>query len=316
MKRPLVSIIIPVYNGSNYLRQAIDSALNQTYDRIEIVVVNDGSCDNGATETIARSYGDKIRYFEKLNGGVSSALNLGIANMRGDYFSWLSHDDLYESDKIERQVEALQNVDGKTLICCDYAQIDAEGKLLNGFKPAISFRPGRIYTWQETLKGLLQKSVVHGCGLLIPKSAFDSCGGFDESLRFLQDTVMWYTIFLRGYSLLCTSDVSVKGRIHGNQLTQTSQELFRKDCAAVSDYLVREFLAVSNREYNFLRWYLYSDAINLPKEKIQKILQLGRQNMLLSTYDILKVYLLYGYGKIRPVVRKIYYRLFRKMKTK
>jgi glycosyltransferase involved in cell wall biosynthesis len=60
---PKVSIVIPVYNGSNYLSQAIDSALAQTYPNIEIVVVNDGSNDGGATEKIALSYGDKVRYF-------------------------------------------------------------------------------------------------------------------------------------------------------------------------------------------------------------------------------------------------------------
>jgi glycosyltransferase involved in cell wall biosynthesis len=71
----LVSIVIPVYNGANYLADAIDSALNQTYSRFEIIVMNDGSKDNGATERVALSYGDRIRYFAKPNGGVASALN-------------------------------------------------------------------------------------------------------------------------------------------------------------------------------------------------------------------------------------------------
>ena len=75
---PLVSIVIPVYNGANYLREAIDSALAQTYSNVEIIVVNDGSDDGGATRDIALSYGDKIRYFAKDNGGVSTALNVGI----------------------------------------------------------------------------------------------------------------------------------------------------------------------------------------------------------------------------------------------
>ena len=79
---PLVSIVIPVYNGANYMREAIDSALAQTYKNIEVIVVNDGSTDN--TDEIAKSYGDKIRYFKKENGGVATALNLGIREMRGE----------------------------------------------------------------------------------------------------------------------------------------------------------------------------------------------------------------------------------------
>ena len=105
---PLVSIVIPVYNGANYMREAIDSALAQTYSNIEIIVVNDGSNDGGATRDIALSYGDKIRYFEKENGGVSTALNLGIKNMRGKYFSWLSHDDVYLPEKIQVEIDALR----------------------------------------------------------------------------------------------------------------------------------------------------------------------------------------------------------------
>ena len=95
-----VSIIIPVFNGANYLREAIDSALKQTYENIEVLVINDGSDDNGKTEAIARSYGDKLRYFHKENGGVASALNLGIKEMAGEYFSWLSHDSQLEQDEV------------------------------------------------------------------------------------------------------------------------------------------------------------------------------------------------------------------------
>ena len=103
---PLVSIIVPVYNGANYMREAIDSALAQTYSNIEIIVVNDGSNDGGKTRDIALSYGNKIRYFEKENGGVSTALNLGIKNMGGAYFSWLSHDDVYLPEKVQVEIDA------------------------------------------------------------------------------------------------------------------------------------------------------------------------------------------------------------------
>ena len=98
------------------MREAIDSAIAQTYQNIEIIVVNDGSNDNGKTREIALSYGDKIRYFEKENGGVSTALNLGIKEMKGEYFSWLSHDDVYYPNKVERQVRELEALDDKKTI--------------------------------------------------------------------------------------------------------------------------------------------------------------------------------------------------------
>ena len=109
-----VSIIIPVYNGERYLKEAIDSALAQTYSNLEVIVINDGSVDR--TEDIALSYGNKIRYFSKKNGGVASALNLGISVMQGEYFSWLSHDDIYLEDKIEKQMEILNNADNPNTI--------------------------------------------------------------------------------------------------------------------------------------------------------------------------------------------------------
>src|SRR4029077_15584065 len=119
---PMVSVVVPVYNGANYLGAAIESVLRQTYSNIEIVAVNDGSNDNGATERVALSYGKRVRYFFKSNGGVASALNRAISEARGEYISWLSHDDLYTSDKIERQISFLteQPEPGRCIVYGDY----------------------------------------------------------------------------------------------------------------------------------------------------------------------------------------------------
>lgn len=81
MEKPIVSIVIPVYNGANYMKEAIDSALNQTYPNCEVIVVNDGSNDNGATEKIALSYGDRIRYIKKRKWWSS---NRGKQRNKGD----------------------------------------------------------------------------------------------------------------------------------------------------------------------------------------------------------------------------------------
>lgn len=176
---PKVSIVIPAYNAANYLAEAINSALAQTYRNTEIIVVNDGSNDNGATRKIALSYGDKIRYFEKENGGVSTALNTGICNMTGEYFSWLSHDDLYTINKIEKSVEALRNLDNKkTVIYCQSIHIDKNSNIIKAIKRDIS--ANSLFTWNQALVKYFKEGSMNGCAFLIHKDILHECGLFDE----------------------------------------------------------------------------------------------------------------------------------------
>ncbi len=316
MKNPLVSIIIPVYNGSDYMREAIDSALSQTYENIEIIVINDGSSDGGETDRIARSYGDKIRYIHKENGGVSSALNVGIREMNGEYFSWLSHDDVYSSDKVEKQVEVIKQFDKNTIVGCGHNMINEDSQFLSGNKSELLFSPFKLHSSEEVLKGLLEKRTLNGCVLLIPKEIFEKSGCFDESLRFCQDRIMWYNVFLGGHTLYFTDDKLVCTRIHKNQLTQTGQALFRKECSIVCEALTNSFVKASDENYNFLKLYLFSDSKYLSLEKVKEIIRVGKENNLLSFKDIIKGYMLWSYGKIRPFLRKAYYLLFRKIVTK
>ena len=181
---PKVSIVIPVYNGADYMRYAIDSALNQTYKNIEVIVVNDGSKDDGKTKKIAKEYGDKIKYYEKENGGVSTALNLAIKKMTGDYFSWLSHDDEYFPTKVEEGVKALKNTT-KTIAISDFCTIDEHGTFMNN----ITFEHEKV---ENSSYFPLFEGSLNGITLLIPKDAFDNCGDFDEGLRCTQDYDLWY----------------------------------------------------------------------------------------------------------------------------
>jgi len=191
---PLVSIVIPVYNGSNYLREAIDSALAQTYDNIEILVVNDGSTDN--TEEIAKSYGNKIRYFAKENGGTSTALNLGIENMRGEYFSWLSHDDLYYPQKIARSVEELSKLeDKKTIIISELEIINENYEKIHTTK-----YNEHMYSYPSRKNSYLYPVIydkTHGCTHLISKVVFDKVGLFDEKWLVAHDFEFYYRAFAK-----------------------------------------------------------------------------------------------------------------------
>lgn len=180
---PLVSIVIPVYNGSNYLAEAINSALAQTYKNCEVVIVNDGSQDHGKTRRIALSYGDKIRYFEKENGGVSTALNLGIREMKGDYFSWLSHDDLYLPQRVELQLKQMRKYPEAKVSFCNTIIFRKHSPQIYGKR----FSEGEVRS--DCIKGALFcfKRWIYACSLLIHRTCFDVIGGFNEELRMSQD---------------------------------------------------------------------------------------------------------------------------------
>lgn len=224
---PLVSIVIPVYRGDPFLREAIESCLAQTYPNYEIIVVNDGSDDDGKTDAIAASFGDKIRYFKKENGGASSALNHGIAQMRGEWFAWLSHDDLFLPQKLEKQIEAVSDADNKVCVVrCTTAAINEKGEPV--------FRPQRkisgVFTAEQMMKLHSLKEVgLYGCTLLIHKEIIDRCGGFDEGLRAVQDEDYWNKIMFGGYPFVSIPDMLVNNRVHQAQATNRYKELFAKE---------------------------------------------------------------------------------------
>jgi glycosyltransferase involved in cell wall biosynthesis len=206
---PKVSIVIPVYNGANYLKEAIESALAQTYSEIEVLVVNDGSQDGGATAAVIKSYGASIRGIEKPNGGVASALNAGIREMSGDYFSWLSHDDRYLPEKIEVQMEQALRLKAPTVFYSDYETIDAYGKVIGQYRlpsiPSEALRPA-----------LLMWPFLHGCTMLIPKEAFKMGGMFPEFLRTTQDYDLWFRM-AGTVPFVHIGRTLVQARIHAGQ---------------------------------------------------------------------------------------------------
>lgn len=224
---PLVSIVIPAYNASNYLADAVNSALAQTYKNVEIIVVNDGSKDNGATRTVAESFGDKIRYFEKENGGSSSALNYGIKQMKGEWFSWLSHDDLYYPQKIEKEIEYLRSLSSENLkhhvffSAADY--IDKDGKIIS--KPLYEKKEAlskKIEAFSDNRKMIasLTDFTFHGCSCLVNRSLFDEIGMFDESLRIVNDAEMWFRVYAADCKIHYIPDVLVSGRVHAKQISR------------------------------------------------------------------------------------------------
>jgi glycosyltransferase involved in cell wall biosynthesis len=126
---PTVSIVLPTYNGERYLRQSIDSCLNQTFYDLEVIVVIDGSTD--ASARIVESYSDqRLVLIKTPNQGLPQALNTGFARARGNYFSWTSDDNLFMPSAIEEMVIAIRMREKNGLVIAGYYVIDENGKVL------------------------------------------------------------------------------------------------------------------------------------------------------------------------------------------
>lgn len=277
--KPLVSIIIPVYNGSNYMREAIDSALAQTYENFEVIVVNDGSTDGGKTERIALSYGNRIRYYHKENGGVATAMNFGIHEMKGEYFSWLSHDDIFYPDKIKIQMEAIRESGNPTTI--------AHGSFvtwdMNKNKKDI-MNILEIYDKNQLETGCFAAVflAIHGSTVLIHRKHFERIGMYDTKLLATQDSEFLFRA-MRGQQSVFLDEPLIIGRLHDEQGQKTMSchkpeynQMFRHFCEELTDAEKEEMCgSVLGFYFNLYLRLLFmppaDDILDYLREKIYKL---------------------------------------------
>lgn len=213
-----VSIVMPVYNGGSYFELALQSALAQTYRNIEIVIVNDGSTDRGATDAVARRYAerhpDTIRYFHQANTGVAGALNKAVGEMTGDIFCWLSHDDLYAPEKTAVQVDFWRRLGRPdAMLISNYTLIDPEGREF-----------ANVQFDHEQFKRApmlpLFRGAVNGCTVFIPVDLLRTIPGpFDLSRRFTQDFQLWRQL-IRQTDFFHVPQSLVHYRVHPGQDSQ------------------------------------------------------------------------------------------------
>lgn len=264
LSEPRISIVIPVYNGSDYLRDAINSALVQDYDNFEVIVVNDGSNDCGATEAIALSFGDRIHYFSKENGGVATALNLAIKKMSGDYFSWLSHDDLYAPDKLSRQVQALARSGRDDLVIYSDYSVFTDVPA-HAVPVELEGVPPRNFRYWITVENRL-----HGCTLLIPRKAFEIAGFFDPALKTTQDYDLWFRM-AKFFDFVHMPCVTVMARSHANQGSIRMSDVALVECNNLlsafvgglsKDEIVQAGNATASEGYRVIAKAMFSRGFN------------------------------------------------------
>jgi glycosyltransferase involved in cell wall biosynthesis len=205
-KKPLVSIVIPAYNCSQFINETLDSVYRQTYRNIEIIIIDDGSTDN--TKAVLSPHIGNIKYFYQKNKGTATARNTGILKARGELIALLDNDDIWHPEKIELQVGVAQSNTEIGLVFTDGKVFDKSGILKH------TLIAKRLQKWiqeNETENGLvvkgsilnylyLQNHISSATSVLIKRECFDQVGFFDEDIIIADDFDLWLRI-ARKYSV-------------------------------------------------------------------------------------------------------------------
>ena len=259
---PTISVIIPVYNGEKTIRGTINSILNQTFDNLEVLVIDDGSTDS--TGEIVNSIIDpRLQIFSYPNAGISTNRNRGLAKASGEFIAFIDADDLWASDKLEMQLKVLLKYPKAAVAYCWTDYIDAEGKFLKSGKRITE--TGDVYS-----KLLVSNFLENGSNPLIRSAAFNSVGGFDESLTVAEDWDMWLRLSIN-HEFVVVPEVKVFYRVQANTLStnlvqmevnslQVIERAFTHPKAESVQHLKKHSLAL-------LYKYLTFKAIEAPPEK-------------------------------------------------
>lgn len=206
-KGPLVSIILCVRNGEDYLRESIESVLGQSYTSWELIVIDGGSEDESAA--IARSY-PGVRCIPQTGTGIPNAYNQGVATANGDLLAWISHDDIWLPEKLIQQVAAMQDNPAAA-----YCNCHVQHFLQPGSEIPLGFRPELLESHQPAF--IMET-------LLARRSAFEQVGLFDESYVVAED-VDWFSR-ARAIDLpyIMLPSTLVRKRVHGSNASLTTPD--------------------------------------------------------------------------------------------
>jgi len=199
---PLVSVIIPVYNGESYIAEAIKSVLAQTYQPVEIIVVDDGSEDG--TAEIARSFED-VKYIYQVNQGHGQAKNTGIEAANGFYIAFIDADDLWEASKLSLQISVFQNDPQVGYVICEVKNFLDPGTELDSHI--------KITDFERNFPGYLPSALV------VSRKTFELVGIFNPRLRDANDSDWFFRAKDSGIKQAIVNKVLVRRRVHRSNLS-------------------------------------------------------------------------------------------------
>lgn len=211
--QPLISVIIPCYNAEKYVEESVRSIIHQTYDNLEIIVIND--CSTDKTGSILKNLAkedSRINYIENIeNLKLPRTLNKGIGLAKGEYIARMDADDIAISNRIEKQMNFLYSNPDIDLIGSNVQSIDSQGKKLH-------YRSYMPLTHEAITNGLYWKSTLMHPSILAKKSFFKDLDGYNI-IPYAEDYDLWIRGFLTGKKFHNLEDVLLLYRSHDKQMT-------------------------------------------------------------------------------------------------
>ncbi|SMC72791.1 glycosyltransferase family 2 protein [Pedobacter nyackensis] len=231
-QKALVSVIIPSYNYEQYLPYTLDCLINQSYQHIEVIVVDDGSKDN--TRELMQHYlkmDSRILYFYQENKGLSSARNFGIHHSKGEYVQFLDADDLVSEHKLELQVEHLNNHPDLYISYTDGCYF-ADKKPSELFKTLLlteeEWMPKLNGLHYEAIEVLVKRNIMPVNSALVKSTVFEKAGLFNENLRSLEDWDFWLRCAFANLKIQYLDDERAFAlvRVHKNSMSQDRSKMY------------------------------------------------------------------------------------------
>jgi len=213
---PQVSVIIPTYNRAQYVCEAIDSVLAQTYRDLEIIVVDDGSTDN--TREVLGKYDDQVRYIYRENGGPSAARNTGLGHARGEYIAFLDSDDLFLPGKLEVQLKGFDQFPKVGMVYSKSLPFHSTFNIADRCLDSVGHITFQIHDIFEDM--LLLRKGPNTIEPLVRRDCFSQVGNFDEQLVVGEDSNMWLRVIAH-YPVAFANTIVARYRQHSEQASKT-----------------------------------------------------------------------------------------------
>ena len=236
MGQPLVSVIVPTFNRAGWVVEAVQSVLDQTYEAIELIVVDDGSQDD--TLEVLKGFGPGLIVLQHSHAGVSAARNHGAAASRGELLAFLDSDDLWRVNKVAMQVELLQQQPLSRACYTDEIWI-RNGVRVN---PRLIHRKYDGWMFFQALP----RCIISPSSIMMRRDLWEALGGFDERLPACEDYDLWLRLTVREPVRLVTQKLIVKRGGHHDQLSRTVSVLDQYRIAAL-EKIVRTTLTLPQR---------------------------------------------------------------------